>query len=353
MPGLIECPTVVSIHSLRGDSTHVGCIEINPKLEQRLNYFMEPDTVIDNPTLEWLLEGDPAIRWQAKRDLLGEGGVAVEAERRAVAIKGWGAGLLSRQDPGGTWGGGLYSPKWISTTYTLLLLRRLGLPADNDQARRGCRLLLEAGLYTDGGINYSQKRAKHSETCITGLVLSILAYFRFQDERLHRLVDHLIEQQMGDAGWNCQSYHGAVHSSFHTTISALEGLREFEKFGDYRKDEVQSAQLRARDFLLEHRLYRSHRTGEVVHPAMTRFSFPPRWHYDVLRGLDYFQEAGAAKDGRLDDAIDLLLKKRRPDGSWPLQNRHPGRVYFEMEQPGKPSRWNTLRALRVLKWWMR
>jgi hypothetical protein len=310
------------------------------------------EVVIETATLDWLLEGDPSILWQVRRDLLDEEGARVAAERRRVALEGWGADLLSRQDPTGTWGGGLYSPKWISTTYTLLLLRRLGLPTDNEQARRGCELLLDRGLYSDGGINFSQKRLKHSETCISGMVLSILAYFRYPDERLVRLADYLIEQQMGDSGWNCESYHGATHSSFHTTISALEGLREFEIASNYRRDEVRAAQASGRNFLLEHRLYRSHTTGEVVHPVLTRFSFPPRWHYDILRGLDYFQEADAVRDSRLDDAIVLLLKRRRLDGSWPLQNRHPGRVYFEMEQPGQPSRWNTLRALRVLKWWL-
>ena len=307
--------------------------------------------VIEEPLLDWLLEGDPAIRWQVRRDLLDEPEDELAAARSLIAREGWGADLLKHQDPSGMWGGGLYSPKWISTTYTLLLLRRMGLPADDPQARKGCKLLLDRGFYSDDGINYSQKSYSYSETCVTGMVLSILAHFRYPDGRVERLVDHLLRQQMSDAGWNCNSYHGDKHSSFHTTISVLEGLHEFEKISGYRGQEVRRTQEEALEFLLRHRLYRSHRTGEIVHPAMTRFSFPPRWHYDVMRGLDYSQAAKAEKDERFKDAIGLLLKKRRKDGTWPLQNRYSGRVYFDMERPGRPSRWNTLRALRVLRWW--
>lgn len=192
---------------------------------------------------------------------------------------------------------------------------------------------------------------KHSETCVTGMVLSILAYFDFQDERLTGLVEHLLTQQMADGGWNCESYKGATHSSFHTTISVLEGLREYEK---RRPDpRLTDSQNRAVEFLLIHRLFRSHRTGEIVDARMTRFSFPPRWRYDVMRVLDYFQERNIPPDPRMADALDLLKKKRRPDGTWVLQNKHPGRVFFELEAVGQPSRWNTLRALRILQWYER
>lgn len=183
------------------------------------------------------------------------------------------------------------------------------------------------------------------------MILSVLAYFRYPDENVDRLVKHLFVQQMPDGGWNCESYRGASHSSFHTTISVLEGLQEYHQLYPRRYPKIGRAQARGREFLLQHRLFRSSTSGEVVKPAMTRFSFPPRWHFDVLRGLDHFEEVGAEKDRRLQDAIDLVYKKRRPDGRWPLQNRHPGKTFFEMEQPGRPSRWNTLRALRVLSWW--
>lgn len=305
---------------------------------------------MDKGIIDWLLQGDPAVRWQVLRDLVGADRAVVVAERQRIATEGWGASLLALQEPSGRWGGGLYSPKWTSTTYTMLLLRRMGLDPAKPQARRGCQLLLDKGFFPDGGINYAVS-LKHSETCITGMVLSILAWFDFQDPRVERVVEHLLGQQMADGGWNCQSYRGATHSSFHTTICALEGLWEFHKRHPSWAAALEQSQARAREFLLQHRLFRSHRTGEVFDPRMTRFSFPPRWRYDVLRALDYFQACGAPRDPRMEEAVALVLSKRRKDGRWPLQNRHPGRTFFEMEPPGEPSRWNTLRALRVLLWW--
>jgi len=300
--------------------------------------------------IQWLLAGDPAIRWQTMRDLVHAREEIVGEERRLVAESGWGAKLLSFQESSGQWGRGIYSPKWISTTYTMLLLRQLGLPPKNPQALLGCKLLLEKGFYSDSGINYFASM-KHSETCVTGMVLSIIAYFQYDDERIDKLVEFLLAQQMTDGGWNCQSFNGASHSSFHTTISVLEGLRAYEKLNRKWSSQAHAAQAAGREFLLVHRLYKSHRTGAVVKPAFTRFSFPPRWYYDVLRALDYFQECAAERDERLIDAIEVLLKKRKHDGCWQLQNRHPGVTFFELEQVGAASRWNTLRALRVLQWW--
>lgn len=303
--------------------------------------------------LTWLLDGDPAIRWQARRDLLGEPPEACEPDRAHVATEGWGAQLLARQDPStGMWGGGLYGPKWISTTYTLLLLRHLGLPPENGQARRACELLLERGLYRDGGINLF-KSFKHSETCVTGMVLTLLAYFRLPDNRLHRITEHLLGQQMADGGWNCERPKGATHGSFHTTISVLEGLHEYALVYPARAIALHDAVTQAHEFLLRHRLYRSHRTGAVADPAMARITFPPRWHYDFQRGLDYFRWVNASPDERMADAIALLRDKQTPDGRWKLGANWPGRVFFEMEKVGQPSRWNTLAGLRVLKWWDR
>lgn len=299
---------------------------------------------------EWLLAGDAAIGWQVQRDLLEADPAQYESVRRQTESCGWGQALLSRQDPDGRWGGGVYSPKWISTTYSLLLLRRFGLPPDNAQAQRGCGILLDTSLYPDGGLNI-HKAGTHSETCVTGMGLALAVYFRTPDERPHILAEHLLEQQMADGGWNCRSYEGDTHSSFHTTISVLEGLREYERSQPQSREAVRRAQARGREFLLQHRLFKSHRTGEVVDARMTRFSFPPRWYYDVLRALDYFQDCQAGWDARLEDALELLITKRKTDGRWVLQNRHSGRTFFEMEQTGEPSRWNTLRALRVLKWW--
>jgi hypothetical protein len=305
--------------------------------------------------IRWLLTGDPAIRWQVLRDVVGAPDRTVERERRKVAREGWGRRLLGRQDPEGTWAAGLYSPKWISTTYTMLLLRDFGLPAGNRQARKACRQLLDGGFQRDGGINYGTwaQWTRRSETCITGMVLSILTYFGHDDDRLDTIADHLLERQMDDGGWNCALPAGATHASVHTTISVLEGLRLYELNRGRRLRALRAAQRRGREFLLIHRLFRSHRTGEVIKPEFTRFAFPPRWHYDILRALDHFQAVDAPRDPRLGEAIEIVRTKQRDDGRWPLQHRYPGRTWFEMERPGAASRWNTLRALRVLAWWKR
>jgi hypothetical protein len=315
-----------------------------------------------NHVISWLLAGDPAIRWQVLSELVGSAESAVERERRKVAREGWGARLLARQDPQGSWGSrraqkagsvspdsGLYTPKWISTTYTLLLLRDFGLPATNRQARRACELLLDRGMRRDGGVNYD--RGSRSETCITGMVLSILCHFEVDDDRLDTIADHLLDQQMQDGGWNCQRPYGATHASVHTTMSVLEALRLYERHRRRKVSAMRTAQSRAREFLLVHRLFRSDRTGKIIKPILLRFSFPPRWHYDILRALDYFQAVGAPRDERLAEAMDIVRRRQGADGRWPLQNNYPGKTFFELERIGAPSRWNTLRALRVLKWW--
>jgi hypothetical protein len=305
--------------------------------------------------IDWLLAGDPSIRWQTLRDLAGAAPASVERERRKVAREGWGARLLALQGRDGRWAAsekpdsGLYSPKWISTTYTMLLLRDFGLPPDNAGARKACALLLGRGLQKDGGINYGWWGS--SETCVTGMVLSLLAYFEHDDERLDVVADHLLERQMDDGGWNCQLPRGATHASVHTTISVLEGLHHYELMRKRKAREIRAAQARGRAFLLAHRMYRSHRTGEVMKPIFTRLSFPPRWHYDILRGLDHFRAVDAPRDERLSDAIGLLRDKRHPDGRWRLENRYRGKTWFKLERIRASSRWNTLRALRVLKWW--
>lgn len=300
-------------------------------------------------TGRWLLAGDAAIRWQVLRDLVGAPDRVVAGERQKVAREGWGARLLARQDPEGTWDRGLYSPKWTSTTYTMLLLLDFGLPPSNPQTRKGCSLLLENGLRPDGGVNFG--RTDRSETCITGMVLSLLSYGEYDDERLDAIADHLLAHQMPDGGWNCRFPFGATHASVHTTISVLEGLRLYGLFRRRKMSEVRSAQQRGREFLLVHRLFRSHRTGRVMKSEFSRFSFPPRWHYDILRALDHFQVVGAPRDERLSEAMDIVRRSQRSDGRWSLQNCYKGRSYFRLERLGAPSRWNTLRALRVLRWW--
>jgi len=317
---------------------------------------LAPDNVV-----QWLLAGDPAIRWQTLRDLLEAPARVVERERKSISRTGWGARLLAEQGPDGRWAAGqssdsgLYSPKWISTTYTMLTLRDFGIPPTSRPARKACRSLLEEGLQSDGGLAYGTwaKWSRRGETCVSGMGLSILSYFEYDNPRLDTIVEHLLEEQMPDGGWNCRHPQGATHSSVHTTISVLEGLREYDVHRTHASRAIRAAQRRGREFLLVHRLFRSHRTGRIIKPEFLRFSFPPRWHYDVLRALDYFQSVRAPYDPRLTDAIEILRRNQLPDGRWPLQNRYPGKTWFEMEEVGEPSRWNTLRALRVLKWWNR
>ena len=301
-------------------------------------------------TIDWLLKGDPSVRWQVLRDLLEEPPEIYEKERAKVKAGGWGGRLLSRQDADGKWGGGIYSPKWISTTYTLLLLRQFGLPQNNSQAQKGCKHFLLKGIFRDGGINLF-KSIDYSETCVNGMILTLLSYFRFPDERVHAAGDFLLKEQMADGGWNCQRVRGATHASFHTTISVLEGMYEYGQAYPKQALTIKKAVRRAHEFLLVHHLYKSHRTGKVSDPAMTRMYFPPRWHYDFLRVLDYFQSIRADYDERMMDAVELLEAKQLLNGRWPAYRRWPGRVFFELEKTGEDSRWNTLRALRVLKWW--
>lgn len=299
--------------------------------------------------IDWLLEGDPSIRWQVHRDLLGSSERIVEQERRRIQTEGWGARLLALQDPPGTWASGFYNPKWTSTFYTMLLLRDLGLSSANLQARRAAALLLENGLRPDGGMHFPNDRP--SETCISGMTLSIGGHFGAPRQRLRRIVEYMLAEQMTDGGWNCRRRRGATHSSVHTTISALEGLRTCEQQGVGTLREVRAAQRRGREFLLAHRLFRSHRTGAIMRSEFTRFSHPPRWHYDVLRALDYFQSVRAPKDERLVEAIDMVRARRQADGRWLLEHTYSGRTYFALERVGAPGRWNTLRAMRVLQWW--
>lgn len=298
---------------------------------------------VDATTADWLLDGDPAIRWQTMCDLLDGTPTAVAKERATVATTGWGRRLLDEQDPEGTWAQGIYSPKWVSTTYTLLLLRRLGLPPDDRDGRRGCRTLWDR-IIVDGGVTWANTTAM-PDVCVTAMFLALDHYFDNRDPRRDTATAWMLDQQLPDGGWNCSANRsGSTHGSFHTTISVLEALADI---GDPAHEE---AARRGREFFLDHRMYRSHRTGEVAHPSFTRLSFPPRWYYDILRGLDHFRLVDAPHDDRLDDALEVLVSKRRTDGRWPVQNKHQGLVWFDMETGRRPSRWNTLRALRVLAW---
>ena len=307
-----------------------------------------PSDSADESVLAWLLAGDPSIRWQTLRDLAGAGGQDVERERQRVATQGWGAKLLAQQDPDGRWGGALYSPKWTSTTYTLLLLHWLGLPSGNRQALTGCRQLWDGAQYHEGGLTLSRSIGK-PEACITAMLVLLAYSFEHHDDRREQAVGWLLGQQLADGGWNCRSVRdGSRHGSFHTSISVLDALLEYERRGGERP--VRAAVRRGQEFFLDHQLYRSHRTGEEVNPAFARFPFPPQWHFDVLRGLEHFRADGAPRDPRLADAVEVVRRARRSDGTWPVYRGYSGRTWFVLE-PAGPSRWNTLRAMRVLGWW--
>lgn len=294
------------------------------------------------------MEGDPAIRWQVMRNLTNQPGGRVAAERARIAHEGWGAALLALQDVDGQWGGGAYSPKWTSTTYTLLLLRHLGLDPGSEKARTAVGRVRERVVLGRAAWPFFAYRG---ETCITGMCLALAAYFGVTGS--DEVVDFLFSEQLDDGGWNCDTVNGSKRSSFNTTISVLEGLLEYELRKGGRVPAVSAARARAEEYLLARRMLRSLSTGEVVNPRWKLFSFPPRWHYDVLRGLDYLQSAGRVPDQRCREAIELVESKRR-NGRWPLQNHHRGKEHFSMEAgPGQPSRWNTLRALRVLHWYRR
>lgn len=294
--------------------------------------------------VDWLLESDPSIRWQVMQDLVDAPASAVAAERSRVAREGWGARLLALQAGDGQWGGGSYSPKWTSTTYTLLLLRHLGVdPADTNVAAATGRVRdkVVMGARSRPYFFYS------NELCVTSMVLALGSYF-LEDTGDLPQPGVLLDRQHDDGGWNC--HVASDRSSFHTTISALEGLLEYERTrgGD---STLAEARARAHEFLMKRRLMYSLRTGKLINSRWLLMSFPPRWFYDVLRALDYLREARVNPDPRLEEAVAVIAGKQRRDGLWPLQNRHPGKEHFSMEEgSGKPSHWNTLRAMRVLNW---
>ncbi len=292
----------------------------------------------DDGLVQWLLAGDPAVRWRVLRDLVHAPEHEVTRERGRIAIGGWGARLLAAQDSDGNWGGGVYSPKWTSTTYTLLHLLWLGLLPGHPAAILGCERLWEW-----------QARWRVPETCIVGILVRLTCCHGHDADRLDDVVEYLIDQQLADGGWNCATLTDKrKHGSFHTSIQALEALDAYASSGG-RLDVTESLR-RGRDFFLRHRLYRSHRTGAVAIRGSTRFPAFPEWHFDVLRGLEHFADAGAQRDERLQDAVAVVLRARRQDGRWPTYAPYPGRQWFQLEPPG-PSRWNTCRALRVQQWW--
>lgn len=306
--------------------------------------------------IDWLLDSDPAIRWQVLRDLVHSPPEVVAAERARVATEGWGARLLELQGADGQWAGGACFPAkgtwreedegqpWTSTLPTLQLLRDFGADPYSDRVVRAVEMVREHCRWEHAAEPFFSGEV---EPCINGRTVTLGTYF---DQDVDDVVTRLLEEQVDDGGWNCEVENGSVRSSFATTINVLEGLLAHER-ATGGSAELIEARRRGEEYFLERRLFRRKSTSEVVDPAWLQFSFPIRWQYDVLRALEYFQSVGDAPDARMTEAIDLLRSKQQPDGTWLLENTHPGQVHFTLEEgDGHPSRWNTLRALRVLEW---
>jgi hypothetical protein len=305
--------------------------------------------------LDWLLDSDPSIRWQVLHDLTDASKEEVFAERARVATEGWGARLLALQAGDGQWDGGTYFPSpydgseegqpWTATTHSLALLRAFGLDPDSDEARRAVALVRANSRWEEGDQPYFEGEV---EPCINGAAAALGAYF---GENVDGIVARLLDEQLDDGGWNCERERGSVRSSFATTINVLEGLLEHER-ANGGSPETLAARRRGEEYLLERGLLRRKSTGEVIDQAWLQFSFPTRWHFDVLRGLEYFRAVGDPPDRRVGEAIEVLRSKRQDGGAWLLENTHPGRIHFALDDgDGRPSRWNTLRALRVLNWY--
>ena len=309
--------------------------------------------------LEWLLDSDPSIRWQTLRDLCDAPADVVGEERARVAAEGWGARLLALRDSDGLWEGGALFPgrdgqplpwdpdegqPWTATAYSLVQLQEYGVDPEDERVRRAVGLVRDNCRWENAGQPFFEGEV---EPCINGMVVSLGAYF---GQDVEGVVDRLVDEQLEDGGWNCEVENGSVRGSFNTTIRVLEGLLAHEQ-ATGGSAHARAARRRGEEYLLERRLLRRRSTGEVIDPGFEQFSYPTRWHYDVLRGLDYFRSTGGRPDDRAGEAIALVRSKEQPDGTWLLENTHKGAVHLTMDAgEGQPSRWNTLRALRVLRW---
>jgi hypothetical protein len=313
---------------------------------------MRPQDYAPRPAhIKWLLDSDPAIRWQVMKYLADESPDTIAAERSRIATEGWGAQLLARQSPSGKWGAPDEDRGLLITLYAVVVLKDLGLDPDSKPARkmigRVKRLVFKW---------YKDRPFLHGETepCINGRILGVGAYFKEPNDALAK---QLLSEQLEDGGWNCEAQEESPkrpksrRSSFHTTICVLEGLLDYER-AKGKSAAVTKARKRAENYLLERGMFRSLRTGEIIDKRWLRFSFPTFWHYDVLRGLDYLRDAGVKPDSRIAEAIETVIERRHQNGRWPLNHLYAERIPLEMEtEVGSASRWNTLRALRVLRWY--
>jgi hypothetical protein len=304
--------------------------------------------ILDEPMIEWLLQGDVSIQYLTKKYLLNLENHELTLLRKRIATEGWGRRFLEARGENGHWGVDFYLPKWISSHYSLLDLRYLEIEPV-DPIIETIHLILEQSRSSNGSV--TESKAKDSgDLCVNGMFLNYASFFGTSEGQLKSIVDYILDNLMPDGGFNCEINRKRVkHSSMHTTICVLEGIWEYHKTGyTYRADELRQAKKSAEEFLLMHHLFKSEKSGEIIDKKWTMLSFPTRWRYDILRALVYFVDAGVPCDPRMHDALDLLISKQRKDGTWPVQMKHPGQVHFDMEKTGSPSRFNTIRALRVL-----
>jgi hypothetical protein len=301
-------------------------------------------TTLMQDLTDWLMEGDPVIRWQTMRDLCEAPSDRWQAERRRTVEEGWVSRFVERLRPDGTWPAG----RWTESVWTLLTLMDCGVPPDHPPVRDAARRFIDCRLTAERSVD-ERWLLTRMDLCHLGFWLRIGAYFLGADPRLAAMAGTVLRAQMPDGGWNCrkrivpQTHHG----SFHTTFNVLEGLSVAAKVGIVTMEEFRRSEARALEFMLAHRMYRSDRTGEIVHERFTHLAFPSHWHYTVLRGLDYMRLRPEIGDARLDDPIAMIESRRSVNGRWPVEKRIPGITLFDMEKVGGESRWNTLRALRV------
>lgn len=301
--------------------------------------------------IDWLMDGDPAIRWQVMQDLLDADPVEVAAERSRIAHEGWGAALLAARGADGQWAGGAHFPTtepvlpgqpWTSTSHVLTELRLLGLDPLSPEAREIVDDVRRVTRWEHDGQPFWEGEV---EPCINGALVTNGVYYGVP---VDGVVERLLGERMADGGWNCEQEHGSVRSSFDTTIAVLEAMAAQERVADDPR--VREAREAGEAYLLERGLLRRRSTGEVVDEDYLRLAFPPRWHYDVLRALEHLRAVGAEPDERMREAIDVVRGKRRDDGTWPLDVRWGGDARIDHGAVGEPNRWITLQALRVLRW---
>lgn len=302
---------------------------------------------INSNIINWLMDGDVSIRYQTQKDLLGNDDTSL---RKKIQYEGWGEKFISFQKESGYWGDGFYQPKWISTHYTLLDLRNLWIYPKIKSIGKVIDKLFEYEIEIDGGLNPGKTITK-SDVCVNGMALTYMCYFGASEDKLKSVVDFIIGERLPDGGFNCQyNRKGAVHSSLHSTISVMEGIWEYKQNNyKYRLNDLENAFNSSLEFILMHKLFRSDKTNEIIKKDFLRFPYPPRWKYDILRAMDFFALADVKFDERMSEAIEFINSKQTNEGKWKLAAYYPGKQHFKMEEAGKPSRWNTLRALRVLK----